>query len=102
MIARQMVGRWGMSDAIGLVSVLPTEGLGALLGAAGETSQATQQLVDAEVRRLIDGAHTAVTDLLTDHREQLEQLTTALLNAETLDGIDAYHAAGMPMQSEAA
>ena len=102
MIARQMVGRWGMSDAIGLVSVLPAEGLGPLLGAAGETSQATQQLVDDEVRRLIDGAHHAVTDLLTDHREQLEHLTTALLHAETLDGIDAYHAAGMPMQPEAA
>ena len=100
-IARQMVGRWGMSDAIGLVSVLPTEGLGPLLGAASETSQATQQLVDDEVRRLIDGAHRAVTDLLTDHREQLEQLTVALLDAETLDGIDAYRAAGMAMQSEA-
>jgi hypothetical protein len=43
-----------------------------------------------------------VTDLLTDHREQLEQLTAALLGAETLDGIDAYRAAGMPMRSEAA
>jgi cell division protease FtsH len=102
MIARQMVGRWGMSDAIGLVSVLPVDGLGPLLGGPGETSQATQQLVDDEVRRLIDGAHHAVTDLLTDHREQLEHLTTALLHAETLDGIDAYHAAGMPMQPEAA
>jgi cell division protease FtsH len=102
MIARQMVGRWGMSDAIGLVSVLPAEGLGPLLGTAGETSQATQQIVDDEVRRLIDGAHSAVTDLLTDHREQLEQLTAALLGAETLDGIDAYRAAGMPMRSEAA
>ena len=43
-----------------------------------------------------------MTDLLTDHREQLEHLTEALLHAETLDGIDAYRAAGMPMQSEAA
>jgi cell division protease FtsH len=102
MIARQIVGRWGMRDAIGLVSVLPAEGLGPLLGAASETSQATQQLVDGEVRRLIDGAHRATIDLPTDHREQLEHLTEALLDAETLDGIDAYRAAGMPMRSKAA
>ena len=102
MIARQMVGRWGMSDAIGLVSVLPTDSLGPLPSAAGETSPTTQRLVDDKVRRLIDDAHRAVTDLLTDHREQLEHLTTALLHAETLDGIDAYHAAGMPMQPDAA
>src|ERR1700760_3847726 len=70
-IARQMVGRWGMSDAIGLVSVLPAEGLGPLPGAGGETSQATQQLVDDEVRRLVDDAHRQVTEVLGAHRAQL-------------------------------
>jgi cell division protease FtsH len=102
MIARQMVGRWGMSDAVGLVSVLPTDGFGLLWGGANDISPATQELVDDEVRRLIDDAHGAVTALLTDHRERLEHLTEALLHAETLDGIDAYRAAGMPMQFEAA
>jgi ATP-dependent Zn protease len=48
-IARQMVGRWGMSETVGLVSVLPLDGRGALLPGASETSQATQQLVDDEV-----------------------------------------------------
>ena len=61
-IARQMVGRWGMSDAIGLVAVLPADGRGPLLPGAAETSEATQQLVDDEVRRLIDTAHHDVTD----------------------------------------
>src|SRR6201999_2302493 len=56
-IARQMVGRWGMSDAVGLVAVLPADVAGPLLPGASETSQATQQLVDDEVRRLIDAAH---------------------------------------------
>jgi cell division protease FtsH len=102
MIARQMVGRWGMSDAIGLVAVLPADGLGPLMTATSETSQATQQLIDDEVRRLIDTAHREVTDVLTAHREQLDNLTAALLHAETLDGIDAYRAAGMPMHADPA
>jgi cell division protease FtsH len=97
-IARQMVGRWGMSETIGMVSVIPLDGRGPLLPGASETSQATQQLVDDEARRLIDDAHSHVTDLLGAHRPQLEALTHALLDAETLDGIDAYRAAGLPMQ----
>jgi cell division protease FtsH len=52
------------------------------------------------VRRLIDAAHRDVTALLTAHREQLDTLTAALLHAETLDGIDAYRAAELPMHAE--
>ena len=99
-IARQMVGRWGMSDAIGLVAVLPADGRGPLLRGVAETSEATQQLVDDEVRRLIDVAHRDVTTLLTAHRQQLDNLTAALLHTETLDGIDAYRAAELPMHAE--
>lgn len=60
----------------------------------------TLQLVDDEVRRLIDTAHHDVTGLLTAHREQLDNLTAALLQAETLGGIDAYRAAGLPMHAD--
>jgi cell division protease FtsH len=86
-----------MSDAVGMVAVLSDDGRLSLPG-VGETSEATQQLVDSEVHRLIDSAHTEVTELLTAHREQLDRLAEALLDAETLDGIDAYRAAGLPMQ----
>jgi cell division protease FtsH len=99
-IARQMVGRWGMSDAVGPIAVLPADGQGPFLPGASETSQQTQQLVDEEVRRLVDGAHEEVTRLLTDHREQLEGLAQALLKAETLDSTDAYAAAGVPPHAE--
>jgi cell division protease FtsH len=101
-IARQMVGRWGMSDAVGLVAVLAADGSSGRLSlpGVGETSEATQQLVDSEVHRLIDSAHSEVTEMLTAHREQLDSLAAALLDAETLDGIDAYRAAGFPMQVE--
>jgi cell division protease FtsH len=50
------------------------------------------------VRRLIDDAHRHVTELLAAHRPQLEALAHALLQAETLEGIDAYRAAGLPIQ----
>jgi cell division protease FtsH len=98
-IARQMVGRWGMSDKLGPVSVLPSDGAGPLLPGVSETSPQTQYLVDQEVRHLVDDAHAHVTQLLTDHRDQLDSLTHALLEAETLDAADAYAAAGVPMRT---
>jgi cell division protease FtsH len=95
-IARQMVGRWGMSKAIGPIAVLPSESQGPLLPGASEVSEETQRVVDQEVRRIVDEAHADVTRLLSEHREQLDALTAALLAAETLDEDDAYRAAGVP------
>jgi cell division protease FtsH len=95
-IARQMVGRWGMSDEIGPQAVLPAEGSGPLLPGAAETSPQTQWMVDQAVTRLIDQAHADVTQLLTEHRDQLESLARALLAGETLDTADAYAAAQIP------
>ena len=92
-IARQMVGRWGMSDKLGPVTLLPDDGMAA---GASETSPRTQWVVDQEVHRLIEEAHAEVTTLLSAHRDQLEGLTRALLQAETLDAGDAYAAAGVP------
>jgi cell division protease FtsH len=97
-IARQMVGRWGMSDKVGPITVLPTDGNGPFLPGASETSPQTQYLVDQEVRRLVDESHAAVTKLLTEHRDQLESLARALIKAETLDAVDAYAAAGATMR----
>jgi cell division protease FtsH len=97
MIARHMVGRWGMSEAVGPIAVLPDEGQGMFLPGASETSQETQHVVDQEVRRLVDDAHQRVTRLLESHRDQLESLAQALLAAETLDAPDAYGAAGVPL-----
>jgi len=95
-IARQMVGRWGMSEAIGPIAVLPADGDGVFLPGVSETSQETQRVVDQEVRTLVESAHQEVTRLLEEHREQLESLAQALLGAETLDAPDAYAAAGVP------
>jgi cell division protease FtsH len=93
-IARQMVGRWGMSDAIGPVSVLPGPGQENPFG-ADNPSSATAQIVDEEVRRLIEECHQEAVRILTEHRPQLDALSGRLLAAETLDEADAYAAAGI-------
>jgi cell division protease FtsH len=95
-IARQMVGRWGMSSAIGPVAVLPRDGAGPLLPGVAEVSPDTQRLVDDEVRRIIDESHQQVVDLLRRNRSKLDALAAALLEHETLDEKDAYAAAGVP------
>src|ERR1700733_12869991 len=100
-IARQMVGRWGMSEAIGFVRVLPADGRGSFFGSSGEASEATQRVLDEEVRQLIDTAHVDVTTALTHHRGRLETLAQALLKNETLDELDAYAAAQMPPRAGA-
>ena len=94
-IARQMVGRWGMSEAIGPVAVIPSDASGPLLPGSSEVSEATQQVLDEEVRRIVETAHEQVTSLLTEHRAKLDSLTSALLVAETLDEDEAYEAAGV-------
>jgi cell division protease FtsH len=48
-IARSMDGRWGMSEGLGLATLLPAEGQGPFLPGASETSDATQRLLDEEV-----------------------------------------------------
>ncbi|HEV3096938.1 MAG TPA: ATP-dependent zinc metalloprotease FtsH, partial [Candidatus Dormibacteraeota bacterium] len=98
-IARQMIGRWGMSDKLGPITLLPSEGQNPFLPGASETSPQTQWLVDEELHRMIDDAHEAVSQLLAEHREQLDSLARALIKAETLDAPDAYAAAGIPMRA---
>jgi cell division protease FtsH len=98
-IARQMVGRWGMSEKLGPLALLPSDGAGPLLPGVSETSPQTQWLIDQEVQQLVESLHAEVTELLTTHRAQLDGLTQALLLAETLDAPAAYAAAGVPMRA---
>jgi cell division protease FtsH len=100
-IARGMVGRWGMSRAIGPIAVIPQDGMGMLLPGVSETSEATQRLVDEEVRRIVEAAHTEVSSLIREHRSNLDALVVALLEHETLDEADAYAAAGLISRRDA-
>ena len=100
-IARYMVGRWGMSPAIGMIAVLPAEGMNPLLPGVSETSAETQRLVDEEVRRIVETAHAETTELLAAHRANLDSLVAALLEHETLDEAAAYAAAGLSRNPQA-
>jgi len=101
-IARLMVGRWGMSRAVGPIAVLAADDMGPLLPGATETSEATQRLVDDEVRRIVESAHIEVGELLRRNRSNLDSLVAALLEHETLDQADAYAAAGIPRSTSSA
>jgi cell division protease FtsH len=94
-IARSMVGRWGMSDAIGPLTVIPQDGSGPLLPGAAQVSEETQRMIDEEVRRFVAAAHEEVLALLAENRSKLDSLAEALLAHETLDQDDAYAAAGI-------
>jgi cell division protease FtsH len=89
-IARGMVARWGMSEKVGFVTVAPQQGQSFLLPGAEPASEATQELVDAEVRRIVDEEQEATRRLLDENRDKLDALATALLEHETLDEVDAY------------
>jgi cell division protease FtsH len=98
-LARAMVGRWGMSAAVGPVAVLPDEARTPLLPGADGPSEETRRIVDAEVRRLVEEAGEAVTALLLAHRSQLDALAQALVERETLDEAEALEAAHVPATS---
>jgi cell division protease FtsH len=94
-IARGMVGRWGMSEKVGFLTVTPAEQQSILLPGAEQVSQATQELVDAEVRRIVDEEHDFARRVVADNRDRLDALADALLERETLDQSDAYAVAGI-------
>jgi cell division protease FtsH len=101
-IARGMVERWGMSEKVGFLAVAPREGQSPLLPGAEPVSEATKELIDAEVRRIVEDELENVRQLLTDNRERLDALAEALLERETLDELDAYAAAGIAREREPA
>jgi cell division protease FtsH len=92
-IARSMVGRWGMSEKIGAVSVLPADGDPRLMGGS---SSALLDLVDAEVHRISDECLAEARRLIRENRDKLDAIVAELLERETLDEAEVYAAAGIP------
>jgi cell division protease FtsH len=90
-LARSMVTEFGMSDAVGLVSVARERMYPFLSGpgSAGAGIDGGEKLantVDAEVRRMVDEAYNAALQLLREHRPALEKLATRLIEVEQLEG----------------
>jgi len=80
-IAYAMVTRFGMSDKLGNVDLYSNH---------DSLSSETKQLVESEVRRMIEEARARATTLLETKREELDRLAKALLEYETLDKTEAY------------
>jgi cell division protease FtsH len=97
-IARQMVGRWGMSERVGPVSVLPSDGDPHTAG----VSEGLLDLVDEEVRRIVEECAAEATRLLSENRHRLDAVAHQLLEHETLDEADVYAAAGLHVPTGAA
>jgi cell division protease FtsH len=101
-LATQMVCDFGLSETLGPVSYGgPPAQAHAGLGMPRGHSEQTQRLVDREVSALLTAAETRARDLLTRHIEALNQLTTALLERETITG-DQVRTLVQPGQAAAA
>jgi cell division protease FtsH len=86
-IARRYVTQWGLSDAIGPVLVGENEQevfLGNQIMSRREISEQTAQLVDTEVKRVIDSAYALATRVLSENVELLHTVAATLLERETL------------------
>jgi cell division protease FtsH len=87
-LARRMVTQFGMSDAIGPMAIGDSEQevfLGRDIGQRRQVSEQTAQLVDAEVKRLLDEAIDTARRILREHEALMEIIAQALLERETID-----------------
>ncbi len=87
-VARQMVTTYGMSEKVGMMAVGDREQeifLGREFATRREVSERTAEMVDEEVKRLLDEAQNRARSVLTAQRELLDRIATALLERETLD-----------------
>jgi cell division protease FtsH len=101
-LARQMVTRWGMSEKLGPVTLAPRDdpflgqssGFGGF-GGSKPYSEATAQLIDAEVQRILQTCYQEAVDLISKHRDSLDALARALLEQETLDEQEIIRVTGI-------
>jgi cell division protease FtsH len=87
-IARKMVTEYGMSDAVGAIKLGTSAGepfLGRDFGHERDYSESVAGTIDAEVRKLVEAAHDEAWEVLTQHRDVLDELVLGLLDKETLN-----------------
>ena len=87
-MARDMVTRYGMSDALGPMVYAENEGevfLGRSITKTTHVSEETMRKVDAEIRRIIDEQYGLARRLIEENRDKVEAMARALLDWETID-----------------
>jgi cell division protease FtsH len=88
-LARNMVTRWGYSDKLGLVSYGDNQEevfLGHSVSRTQNVSEETANIIDAEVKRLVNNGYEEAKRILTEKLDDLHMLAKALLEYETLSG----------------
>jgi cell division protease FtsH len=95
-IARHMVLRWGMSEKLGPISFVAPQDDGLPPAFQHQPyGEATSELIDAEVRRIVEDSRREADRLLAEHRNKLQALAQALLKAESLNAKEIWEAAGL-------
>lgn len=87
-IARDMVTRYGMTDALGPMVYAENEGevfLGRSVTKTTHMSEQTMQMVDAEIRKIIDAQYKVAWDILDQNRDKVHVMAKSLLEWETID-----------------
>jgi cell division protease FtsH len=85
-LARAMVIQFGMSDAVGPISLGRDDPNAWMPGAMPKVSGHTAELIDKEVRRLLDEAHVRAEKILQENRQLLNRLSALLIATEVIDG----------------
>ncbi|WP_312161229.1 ATP-dependent zinc metalloprotease FtsH [Phenylobacterium sp.] len=94
-LARAMVTKWGFSDKLGVVSYGENQDevfLGHSVSRTQSVSEETANLIDAEVKRLVQGGFDEARRILTEKIDDLHTLAKALLEYETLSGDEIINA----------
>jgi cell division protease FtsH len=95
-IARHMVLRWGMSEKLGPISFVAPEDAGLPPAFQQQPySERTSELIDDEVRRIVEESHREADQLLAEHRDKLEALAQALLKSESLNAKEIREVTGL-------
>jgi cell division protease FtsH len=88
-LARRMVTEWGMSEKLGPLLYNENQQevfLGHAVTQRQNMSQETARLIDEEIRRIVTAGEKQAWDVLSAHRDQLEAVTQALMEYETISG----------------
>ena len=99
--ARKMVCEWGMSDSLGPLLYGQKEEpifIGKEIARHKDYSEKTSQMIDDEIRTIVEGAYKQAWDLLTKHKPTLDKLAKRLLEKEVLDGKEIQDIMGIKRQ----
>ena len=85
-LARTMVIDWGMSEQLGVISYNEQQRHPQMMDVGGKDySDKTAELIDSEIKRIVDEAHQRTRKVLETRRDELVRIAEALLTYETLD-----------------